>query len=91
VKSKVVEALQQGLPLVTTTVGAQGLAGVEAVCDVADDPAAIAADILALVGDDGLWRARSAAGAAYARSGFSRDAMARQLRAALAIEQREAP
>ena len=37
VKSKVVEALQQGLPLVTTSVGAQGLPGVEATCAVADD------------------------------------------------------
>lgn len=90
VKSKVVEALQQGLPLVTTTVGAQGLPGVEAVCDVADDPAAIAAGILALLGDADLWRERSSAGAAYAREGFSREAMSRQLRGALAIHQEDA-
>ncbi|NLA67042.1 MAG: glycosyltransferase [Gammaproteobacteria bacterium] len=85
VKSKVVEALQQGLPLVTTTVGAQGLPGVESVCGVTDDPAAIAAGILALLRDDALWQARSAAGAAYARQGFSREAMSRQLRDALGI------
>lgn len=91
VKSKVVEALQQGLPLVTTTVGAQGLPGVHAVCDVADDPGAIAADILALLGDDMLWRTRSASGAAYARSGFSRGSMSRQLRGALGIDQGDAP
>ena len=91
VKSKVVEALQQGLPLVTTPVGAQGLPGVDAACAVVDDPAAIADAILALLGDDALWRARSGAGAAYARAHFSREAMSGQLRAALALKQEDAP
>ena len=37
VKSKVVEALREGLPLVTTQVGAQGLPGIEACVAIADD------------------------------------------------------
>jgi glycosyltransferase involved in cell wall biosynthesis len=59
VKSKVVEALHHGLPLVTTQVGAQGLPGVSAVCEVSDDADAIAAAILALLDDDALWLDRA--------------------------------
>src|SRR5690606_9460205 len=79
VKSKVVEALQQGLPLVTTAVGAQGLDGVDAVCKVHDKADALAADIVSLLGDDALWQAQSSAGAGYARERFSREAMAATL------------
>jgi glycosyltransferase involved in cell wall biosynthesis len=85
VKSKVVEALQQGLPLVTTHVGAQGLAGVDAVCEVFEDAGAIAEAILGLLQDDARWRARSRAGADYAARRFSRDAMAGTLLAALGL------
>ena len=89
VKSKVVEALQQGLPLATTGVGAQGLPGVEAACAVADDPAALAAAILALLDDDQAWLAASRAGAAYAGARFSRAALQATLLGALGIATRE--
>jgi GT2 family glycosyltransferase len=36
VKGKVIEALRYGLPLVTTSTGAQGLAGGEGICEIAD-------------------------------------------------------
>ena len=85
VKSKVVEALQQGLPLVTTTVGVQGLPGADAACVVADDPAAIAAGIVRLLDDDAAWLHRSRGGSAYACAHFSADAMRRDLLSALAI------
>ncbi len=85
VKSKVVEALQQGLPLVTTSVGAQGLPGVEATCVVADDEEALAEHLLALLDDDAAWRGQSQRGAAYARANFSRDTLRRQLGSALGI------
>ena len=85
VKSKVVEALQQGLPLVTTSVGAQGLAGVEAVCDVHDDAEAIAAQVASLLEDDARWLTRSRSGASYAAQRFSRTAMQAQLLAALGL------
>jgi glycosyltransferase involved in cell wall biosynthesis len=71
VKRKVVEALREGLPLVTTPVGAQGLPGLSAVAAVCGTTETIAAAIVALLGDDGLWADRSAAGIAYARAHFS--------------------
>jgi O-antigen biosynthesis protein len=83
IKGKVVEALQQGLPLVTTTTGAQGLPGVGAVCMVADDEREIAAGILELLGDDAIWISRSSSGARYARERFSTDALREQITMAM--------
>lgn len=91
VKSKVVEALQQGLPLVTTSVGAQGLPGVEATCAVADDEAALADHLLRLLADDDAWQRQSRLGAAYARAHFSRDTLRMQLASALGIAAEHAP
>ena len=85
VKSKVVEALQQGLPLVTTSVGAQGLPDVETTCAVADDEAALADHLLRLLDDDAAWGRQSRLGAAYSRAHFSRDTLRTQLASALAI------
>lgn len=75
VKSKVVEALQHGLPLVTTPVGAQGMPGLEAICEVSEAAATLAAAVLRLMGDKELWQQRSAAEQAYALSYFSQNAM----------------
>jgi GT2 family glycosyltransferase len=91
VKSKVVEALQQGLPLVTTLVGAQGLPGVEEVCTLAETPQAIADGLTALLDDDELWRVRARTGSAYAAAHFSAGAMAASLLDALAIKARSTP
>ncbi|HTM71232.1 MAG TPA: glycosyltransferase family 4 protein, partial [Luteimonas sp.] len=89
VKSKVVEALQQGLPLVTTSTGAQGLDGLADVARVADDPARIAAGIVALLRDDAAWRRASALGARYAAARFSPAAMGAALLDACGLPQRE--
>jgi glycosyltransferase involved in cell wall biosynthesis len=86
IKSKVVEALQQGLPLVTTPVGAQGLEGVEKSAGVHEDPAALAAAIVALLRDDELWRKQSHAGADFAAARFSAAAMRESLATAFGLE-----
>ena len=86
VKNKVVEALQQGLPLVTTSVGAQGLPGIEHACVIGDDPAAIANGVCGLLEDAQDWRRRSRAGADYIVRHFSTDAMRIDLLDALGIE-----
>ncbi|MBB6252923.1 glycosyltransferase [Nitrospirillum iridis] len=79
IKSKVVEALQHGLPLVTTSVGAQGLHGLGDVCTVADDAADIARAILALASDQAAWARQAKAQPAFAQANFSRETMRRQL------------
>jgi glycosyltransferase involved in cell wall biosynthesis len=84
VKAKVVEALQQGVPLVTTPVGAQGLTGIDDFCAVSADPDVLAAAIIALRDDDARWLRQSRAGAQFAQARFSRDAMRKGLIDALA-------
>lgn len=82
VKLKVVEAMSRGVPVVTTPIGAQGLDGIEAVCDVAKDAEAVAAAVSRLLGDDELWAARSKAAAAFVAERFSPDAVREALDAA---------
>jgi len=85
VKGKVVEAMQQGLPLVTTAVGAQGLAGVETVVPVVDEPAALAAALCVLLDDDQQWLHVSRNACTFVQERFSPDAMASTLVDALSL------
>ncbi len=82
VKLKVVEALAQGLPLVTTQVGAQGCEGLELVIDVADERENFARAVVDLLTRDDLWRAVSAREIAYAQARFSEDGLRESLLAA---------
>jgi glycosyltransferase involved in cell wall biosynthesis len=85
IKNKVVEALQQGVPLVTTSVGAQGLPGLPEVCDVADDVQSLAALVLGLLDDDELWLKRAREGAEYVSGMFSPAAMSDALLRAMGL------
>ncbi len=79
VKRKVVEALREGVPLVTTSVGAQGVPGLDAVAAVRGTAGEIAGSLIALLRDDGLWLERSVAGTAYARAHFGAASLRRRL------------
>jgi len=70
VKGKVVEALQYGVPLVTTSVGAQGLPGVSGCIREADTAEAFAAHILALLHSASAWEQQSQSMKEYAREHF---------------------
>ncbi|MDO9708727.1 methyltransferase domain-containing protein [Paracraurococcus lichenis] len=83
VKLKVVEALQQGLPLVTTPVGAQGLPGLEQVLPVVEAPQAMAEALIRLLQDDAAWREQSARQSEFAEARFSREALGESLLSAL--------
>ena len=75
VKGKIVDALRLGVPVVTTTVGAEGISiepGRDAL--VADDAVGLAECVLELFRDDDRCSALSAAGAALVRQRFSRGA-----------------
>jgi GT2 family glycosyltransferase len=85
VKRKVAEALHEGLPLVTTPIGAQGLPGLDAVAEICETAETIAAAIGDLLRDDLAWRQRSAAGRAYARRRFSPEGMRVSLLGALGL------
>ena len=83
VKLKTVEALRSGVPLVTTQVGAQGLAGLSSVVAVEDDPVRFAAAVVEMLRDDAAWEMRCQAQIDYVRQRFSRNTLTLSLRAAL--------
>ena len=72
VKGKVVESLSHGLPLVTTSVGVQGIPGLREVVPVCDEPDAMAENLALLLTDDAAWLHQSQAQTAFAADRFSR-------------------
>ncbi len=79
-KGKVVEALNYGLPLVTTSVGAQGLDGLENVASVSNDAYVLAQQTVTLLNDDDHWCKVAEKAKIYAASRFSAQAMENVLR-----------
>lgn len=75
VKGKVLEAMHQGVPLVTTSVGAQGLEGLENVVPVQDDPQALADALIHLLIHPDVWLKTSKNGFDFVHANFSRDAL----------------
>jgi O-antigen biosynthesis protein len=75
VKLKVVEALREGLPLVTTPVGVQGLDGLSDIIPVHDQPEAFASAVLRLLEDGAAWTRQSRAQTEFVRQRFSEAAM----------------
>jgi len=71
VKGKVVEALHHGVPIVTTSIGAQGLQGLESVAAICDSPQEIADAIVRLMKDTQAWMAASVSGVDYIQANFS--------------------
>lgn len=85
IKGKVIEALANGIPIVTTSVGAEGLPianGVNAF--VADSPQEFAEAITKLVQDDELWGSIRSAAIMSAKANFGRKRAAEQYRRLLA-------
>jgi glycosyltransferase involved in cell wall biosynthesis len=83
VKGKVVEALRMGVPIVTTTIGVQGLPGHEAAISVADNPADFTKAVLDLLQDKALWQRHRDAGLKYYRENFSESVVAPKVLALL--------
>jgi glycosyltransferase involved in cell wall biosynthesis len=81
VKGKVTESLGAGLPVVTTTVGAEGTGAVDGRdLLVADEPEAFAAHIVRLLRDEQAWNALSRAGQELVRHTSSVEAQRAALR-----------
>lgn len=77
VKNKVLEAMAHGVPVVTTSIGAQGLPRIEQCCAVSDAAEDMARSILSLMHSPDRWSLASAAGQTYVRDEFSPAAMER--------------
>lgn len=75
VKGKVLEALNQGVPMVTTSVGIQGLDGLDVVVPVHDESQEIADAILRIMVDDEYWDRISVEGRNFVLARFSQAAV----------------
>jgi len=71
-KGKVVEAMANGLPIVTTTTGRQGLGDAKEFLPAFDEPSEFAAEILNLLDNDVLWLERATRARNFAKERFSR-------------------
>jgi len=79
-KGKVGQSLSHGLPVVSTTIGAEGMGlqdGAQVL--VADEEDAFAVQVLRLLRDDELWSRLSAGGRAHIERTFSVDVVRQQL------------
>lgn len=73
VKFKTVEALCHGVPVVTTTVGAEGIEGTDLYAGLDDDPAGLARALIAVLDDPGKARPRSDRAQKWAQQTYGRD------------------
>lgn len=71
IKGKVIEALRYGIPVVTTSVGAEGIENAESVMLVEDDAKALAEKIVRLYHDGDALAKMSADGVEYIKKNFS--------------------
>lgn len=74
VKGKVIEAMHFGVPCVTTTTGAQGLAATADFLAAVDDARGFARHVLRLIDDDAEWRRVSAAAQAFVQANYTESA-----------------
>ncbi|QGU33738.1 glycosyltransferase [Thermochromatium tepidum] len=83
-KGKIGQSLSQGLPVVTTSIGAEGM-GLTHEQDalIAEDPADFAAAVTRLYRDETLWARLSESGLALMRARYSMPVVAERLRALL--------
>lgn len=71
VKGKVVEAMYYQVPVVTTTIGAEGLPEIDSVLTVCDENSDFASAIINLCSNESDWKNRSISSGAYVRKFFT--------------------
>lgn len=83
-KGKIGEALTQGVPVVTTPVGAEGMGLVHGeTALIQEDPAAFSRDVVRLFNDDDLWTTLAVNGRRYVTDRFGPAALEKRLRTLL--------
>lgn len=75
VKGKVVEAMANGIPMVTTSVGAEGITGIEEIVPIADNAEEMAEKIISLYQDTKRLNQIAAAEQQYIKDKFSTEAV----------------
>ncbi len=73
IKGKVVEAMRYGIPVVTTSVGAEGIIGAEDILCIADDADALAKEIITKYNNKEFLKQVSAKSYEYIKNNFSQE------------------
>ena len=73
IKGKVIEAMRYGMPVVTTSVGAEGIEGAEQILCIEDEVQTIASRLVELYNDDAELTQMSRKSYEYIRSNFSEE------------------
>ncbi len=74
-KGKVIEAMQFGVPMVTTPFGAQGLAALNGIMPVHSDAKGFAQSVVTLLRDDNAWRRQRRQQCTFVQQHFSAGAL----------------
>jgi glycosyltransferase involved in cell wall biosynthesis len=72
VKGKIIEALYNRTPVITTTIGAEGVPGIENLVSIADDAEKFAAAVCHMYKDKSMWTAQMEAAAPFICRNFSK-------------------
>lgn len=86
VKGKVVEAIYHGVPVVTTSVGAEGILQADEVMKIQDKPQAFADEVLRLYNDDQSLEKMAGSSQTFIKKYFSMDAVWKGIAEDFAIE-----
>lgn len=85
-KGKIGESLGQGLPVVTSPIGAEGMGLVDGVhCLIRDDPRSFADAVVELYTNAALWRSVSRSGLQHVRELYSPDAARDRIKTMLSV------
>ena len=74
VKGKVIEALYNGLPIVTTDIGAEGIKGIESIVEIQNEPENFVTAVLDLYEDEQKLAEMSSKSIDFIKENFSMDA-----------------
>lgn len=73
IKGKVIEAMRYGIPVLTTSTGAEGIRGAESILSIEDDAQAMAERLVQLYHDEAELRRMSMESVAYIQTHFSEE------------------
>ncbi len=79
VKGKTIEALYHGVPIVSTSIGLEGIKGIEQLATPQDEAADFATEVIALYNDEDKWKDVSQNGAAYVAEFLTSEKTAAQM------------
>jgi glycosyltransferase involved in cell wall biosynthesis len=90
VKGKVIEALANGLPIVSTSIGLEGIKGIDCVASPRDNPADFAAAVVGLYTDTGKLAELSRSGSNFIAEHFTVEKTAALMNRILSVSTQEA-